>query len=166
MEHLGEQFAGLLRRVNDTFPVEYGDRPSMAKIGGLHVPVSLGQLWPESDSMTLHVPHENGSFFEVNLHPGTGEFSARTDDGNLFSGHDYDTDNPENFAELYHDSPPPADQDWIDGNGGVMRAYSRWSGGGRYIGGAGKSGDGPGRLGGRYQFDPLSGQVHGPFGWD
>lgn len=109
--HLGEQFADILQGVNDTFDIEYGDNPSMAKIGGLHVPVSMGKIASVGGQrfMQLHVPHERGEMWDLFLEP-EGE------DGPVFFGqrmnyNDNRTEDPEKFNQKYANPSPAHEED-------------------------------------------------------
>ena len=156
--HLSTQFAGLLRRVNDSFDIEYGDDPRMAKVGGVYLPVSRGQLETYKDDpgehrLSLFVPGENRSN-RFDFNPNTGVSSVRTYDESLERTPSFGFyDKPATVDEIASHAASTDGRIW-DHDLTFMKMDKYETDSGRYVIGL------PGT--GKLRFDPRSGQVVGP----
>ena len=110
-QHLGEQFAGVLRRAADMGIELPPDMPGMARIGGLHVPVSLAEMELYNDDdplnksagpgLVLGVPDEKGNVFSVSTRNGDKSKFSVVGPGTSH-GH-----SPEEFVDMYKNAEPP-----------------------------------------------------------
>ena len=105
-QHLSSQFSQILDDVAEAFPdVQYGSKANMALVGGLHLPVSKGIISSSEDgpgrSIELHIPHESGDMFYMNMDPDTGNFSSAN------QSYDKHAFSPEQMLEHFKGSEGP-----------------------------------------------------------
>lgn len=111
MDHLAEQFSGVMRGAAEAGVELPPQLPGMARIGGLHVPVADSSVYvgtagrghdsPNWTALSMYVPDEHGNIF--NLHAGKDEFN-----GNVRRGAEHvDFHSPEAFTDMYGQIGPP-----------------------------------------------------------
>ena len=154
-QHLGNQFADLLGRVNDRFDVEYGPDPRMARVGRLHLPVGKGMLvlnheFPGEEHLVLTLPDETGGHGVMQFNPNTGLMLANGGPNDVFLHQQRDL---EELSDTWHG--PGADPQDRQMNQALTERDMRETSSGKYMLGLNTM------RSPLYQFDAHSGQVVG-----
>jgi len=157
MDHLGEQFADLLGQVNERFDIDYGDNPALARVGGLHLPVSRGTLFLDphgrgNEGMTLNIPNETGSS-SLYLRPATGVAHAQNygEGGRLAFAEDGDLSEIVGRVLTQRTESP---HQW---HPQMLKRDAEDTDSGKYVVGLERAGQAHG-----WRFDPRTGRVVGP----
>lgn len=114
MDHLAEQFAGILGHAAEQGIEFPPNMPGMARIGGLHVPVANVHIsaYPHDRnfpngirSMNVHVPDEHGNMFSLHTMPDD-EDEVDFDGNTQHGSQSVKVPSAEAFANMYGNLDP------------------------------------------------------------